>query len=79
MAYICEETAVVVRVVDGFISVVDVEEGLLYRAKQVDPGLELDLRLVGLGLGGDEGDELAFGRDVVGVGAAEHVHVGFAL
>lgn len=72
-AYICQETAILLRVVTGFISVIDVEECLLHRAEQVDPGFQLDLRLVSLSFSGDESDELAFRRNIVGVRATEHV------
>jgi len=37
-AYICQEATVLLRIVDGFVSVIDVEECLLHRAEQIDPG-----------------------------------------
>lgn len=71
--YICQETTILLRIVNWFISVIDVEECLLHRAEQVDPGLQLDLGLVSLSFCRDESDELAFRCNIVSVRATEHV------
>jgi hypothetical protein len=71
--YICQEATVLLRIVDGFVSVIDVEECLLHRAEQVDPGFQLDLGLVSLSFSRHESDELAFRCNVVSVRATEHV------
>ena len=71
--YICQEATILLRIVDGFVSVIDVEECLLHRAKQIDPGFQLDLGLVSLSFSRHESDELAFRRNIVSVRATEHV------
>jgi hypothetical protein len=71
--YICQETTILLRIVNGFISVIDVKECLLYRTKQIDPRLQLDLRLVSLSFSRNESNELAFRCNIVSVRAAEHV------
>ena len=72
-AYICQEATVLLRIVDGFVSVIDVEECLLHRAKQIDPGFQLDLGLVSLSFSRHESDELAFWCNIVSVRATKHV------
>lgn len=71
--YSCHETVVILRCVSRFVSIVDVEECLLHGAEQVDPGLQLDLWLVGLSFGRYKGDELAFRRNIVSIRATEHI------
>ena len=71
--YICQETTILLRIVNGFISVIDVKERLLYRAKQIDPRLQLNLGLVGLSFSRNESNELAFWCNIVSVRAAKHV------
>lgn len=71
--YSCQETVVLLSSINRLVSIVHVEECLLHGAEQVDPGFQLDLRLVGLGFSRHKGDELAFRRNVVSVRATEHV------
>ena len=71
--YICHETVVLLRCISRFVTVVDVKERLLHGAEQIDPGFQLDLRLVGLSFSRYKGDELAFRRNVVSIRATEHV------